>query len=70
MAYALSHTDLIGPEAEKRAAHRGWLSRLVDAMVESRERAARREIARHQFFVSDTARFMKGVDEKNLPFGA
>lgn len=64
MAYAMTHAELTGGEMKKA----GWFGRFVAALAESRERAARREIARHELFVSDTARFMKGVDADRLPF--
>ena len=70
MAYAAAHDHLVPEvsEASTVAGHHGWFARFLEAMIESRQRAARREIARHEFFVSDTARVMKGVTEETLPF--
>lgn len=68
MAYAASHDLVEGHAAKVASSGKSWFGRFVDAVVESRERSARREIARHQFFVSDTRQFMKGVDPNTLPF--
>lgn len=56
------------PSKEPAASRPGFFARLIEAMMESRFRAAEREIARHRALVSGSVATLK-VDPKDLPFG-
>lgn len=69
MAYVLSNAVFAAEQDAPKAERAGFLARFYNALVESRTRAAEREIARYRPFLTDTAVALRGVDAKALPFG-
>ena len=59
--------------ADRAAPAKSWFARFIDALIESRMRQARREIAKHvhllPYSLDERGNRLVKTDAKNMPFG-
>ena len=68
MATLTFNPALVADRATEAAPRKGFLARLGDALMESRERQARREIARVMEMLGDSAAAREIQSRARLPF--
>lgn len=68
MATLTFNTALVAERATQAAPRKGFFARLRTAMMESRERQARREIARVMSMMGDNAAAREIQSRERLPF--